>query len=267
LVMGHEFAGVTPDGRHVTVNPIVSCGRCDLCRRGLRHVCRQRAIIGVHRQGAFAEHVAVPRSAIHPLPAGMDFATGTMVEPVANAVHAWHIAGAEVGARVGIIGAGPIGLACLLVAGHAGAGSIAVADLAPDRRALARRLGASEVAADLDGEHGEHGELAEFDVTFDAVGTPVTRRTAVERLRPGGTAVFIGLHGPEAGLDANDLVRAEKRVLGSFAYRDDEFATALRLASVFDLGWLQTFPLAHGPVLFAQLLAGRTDVVKAVLQP
>jgi threonine dehydrogenase-like Zn-dependent dehydrogenase len=63
LVMGHEFAGVTTDGRRVAVNPLVSCGECDLCRLGYVELCRKRALLGVHRPGGFAERAAVPASA------------------------------------------------------------------------------------------------------------------------------------------------------------------------------------------------------------
>ena len=60
LIMGHEFAGVSDDGRPVLINPILSCGECDMCARGLPQLCRRRALIGVHRSGGFAERVAVP---------------------------------------------------------------------------------------------------------------------------------------------------------------------------------------------------------------
>ena len=68
LIMGHEFTGVSDAGDPVIINPILSCGSCDLCLAGQRQICRQRAIIGVHRPGGFAERVAVPASALRPLP-------------------------------------------------------------------------------------------------------------------------------------------------------------------------------------------------------
>src|SRR5690349_18248466 len=71
LIMGHEFTGTTADGRRVVVNPLISCGRCDLCRRGCPQICRQRELLGVQRPGGFAEQVVVPPSALYDLPAGM----------------------------------------------------------------------------------------------------------------------------------------------------------------------------------------------------
>ena len=85
LVMGHEFVGRLDDGRRVAINPLTSCGECDLCRRGRTQLCRSRQLLGVHRAGGFAERVAVPQNAVHEIP-----------EPIANAVHAWTQASAPI---------------------------------------------------------------------------------------------------------------------------------------------------------------------------
>ena len=258
LVMGHEFAGTTADGRRVTVNPIVDCGACDLCRQGLTQVCRKRSIVGIHRPGAFAERVAVPRRLLHDLPAGLSWEAAAVIEPLANAVHVWALAGRPAGARVGVIGAGPIGLVCLEVARRGGAGHLAVADLAPERLAMAGRLGAHETGPALEGE---------LDVIVDAVGLPATHRDSVSRLRPGGTAVWIGLMGDDAAFESTELIRQEKRVLGSFAYTDAEFTEAVALAETCELPWVRSFPLGDGAAIFTELMHGRADVVKALLRP
>jgi threonine dehydrogenase-like Zn-dependent dehydrogenase len=257
LVMGHEFAGVAPDGARVTVNPIVTCGTCDLCAQGLTQVCRERSIVGIHRPGAFAERVAVPENMIHELPADMSWERAAMVEPLANGVHAWHLAGRPRGARVGVIGAGTIGLVSCLVAQAGGAAEVVVVDLAEDRLGTARDLGAV-TATSLEGE---------FDVVIDAVGVGATHAASVERLRPGGTAVWIGLMGTEPAFNTADFIRQEKRVLGSFAYTDEEFGEAVGLARRCELGWVDSYPLSEGADIFTQLMRGRTDVVKALLRP
>jgi threonine dehydrogenase-like Zn-dependent dehydrogenase len=262
LVMGHELAGVTPEGERVTVNPMVSCRGCDMCSRGLRHLCRTRAILGIHRAGAFAERVAVPRDRLVVIPEQMPWESAAMVEPLANAVHAWHLANpyaSEVApARVGIIGAGTIGLVCLLVAKHAGASQVSVADLADTRLGLARDLGADCTSAALEGE---------FDVIVDAVGSASTHEASVRQLRPGGTAVWLGLLDDASSFGAQALIRGEKRVLGSFCYSDDEFRLAVDLAMQVELGWADSFPLDDGATVFTELMNGRTDVAKALLRP
>ncbi len=258
LIMGHEFAGVSDGGDPVVVNPILSCAACDLCRGGLRHVCRQRRIVGVHRAGGFAERVAVPRSALRPVPDGMSWTAAALVEPAANARHAWNLAGAPAGARVAVIGCGAIGLLCLLTARASGAAAVDVADLSPGRTAEALRLGAGRAGQALDGE---------YDVIFDAVGSAGTRAQSVERQRPGGVAVWLGLAEPDPGFDAAGLVRGEKRVLGSFAYSDDEFtATAQRLGE-WDLSWADQYPLRAGAEVFTALMNGAPHPIKALLTP
>ena len=202
LIMGHEFAGTGAGGEPVVVNPILSCGRCAECRRGLRHVCREREIVGVHRAGGFAERVAVPASALRPLPPGLPWETAALIEPAANAVHAWNQALGAVGAkgvpapRVAVIGCGAIGLLCAATALSGGADRVEVTDLSPARLAAAQRLGA-EVA--------DRGLSGEYDVVIDAVGSAATRAASVAHQRPGGVAVWLGLAEEEAGFDANAL--------------------------------------------------------------
>ncbi|MET7459393.1 alcohol dehydrogenase catalytic domain-containing protein [Nonomuraea sp. NPDC005501] len=258
LVMGHEFAGRTDDGRPVLVNPILSCGSCDVCALGLRNVCRNRRIVGVHRPGGFAERVSVPAAALVALPEGLGWTAAGVVEPVANAVHAWELAGAPAGARVGVIGAGAIGLACLQVARTGGAAGVDVADRSESRLALAGRLGADAATGELTGE---------YDVIFDAVGAAATRRASAALLRPGGTAVWLGLADTEPGFDAAGLVRGEQRVLGSFAYSGADFAAAAAMVGSWDLSWVDTFPLSEGAEVFTRLMNGDPNPVKALLSP
>ena len=256
LIMGHEFAGTRPGGERVVINPILSCGECDLCRRGLRHICPRRAIIGVHRPGGFAERVAVPSSALRPVPHWLSWEAAAVVEPAANAVHAWHRTGPAVGARVAVIGCGGIGLLCVLAALAGEAGSVDVTDLAAERMAAARGFGAA--AGELRGE---------YDVVIDAVGSAATRAKSVAHQRPGGVAVWLGLAEEEAGFDANALVRGEKQVLGSFAYSDEEFAGAMALLRNTNLDWTASYPLAEGAAIFTELMNGGTHPVKALLRP
>ena len=258
LIMGHEFVGHTSDGRRVAVNPLIACGTCDLCRAGNAQLCRTRSLLGIHLAGGFAERVAVPASALHELPDGLDWDRAGLIEPVANAVHAWSLAGGPVAKRVGVIGCGPIGLACLEVARYYGAASVACADLSSERRDVASSIGADEVGEALEGE---------FDVVFDAVGTAGTRRASVERLIPGGTTVWLGLATAESGFDAAHAVRMEKRIVGSFAYSDAQFAEAVAIAARLDLSWSTTYPLSEGAEIFNALMSGQTTPIKALLQP
>lgn len=257
LIMGHEFAGTTPDGRRVTVNPIINCGTCDLCVAGHEQVCRTRSIIGIHRSGGFAEEVAVPARMVHDIPDDLTWERAALVEPLANGVHAWRLAGQPRGTRVGIIGAGTIGLVSVLAVA-ADASEVHVTDLSDDRLAVARAIGATSTGPTLEGE---------FDVIIDAVGAPETRAASVAKLKPKGTAVWLGLLATDAAYDATDLIRMEKSVRGSFAYTHDDFVNAIELAGRVQLDWTTNIPLDEGAKVFHELAAGRTDIVKALLRP
>jgi threonine dehydrogenase-like Zn-dependent dehydrogenase len=253
--MGHEFVGTTPDGRRVAVNPLHACGRCDSCRRGQPQICRERRLLGIHRPGGFAQQVAVPGAALHELPDGLPFTAAALIEPLANAVHAWSLVpdGPE---RMAVLGAGPIGLLCAMVARSHGA-EVQVADPSDDRRAAADRLGLPALTEPRD----------EFDVVVDAVGVPASRRATIDHTRPGGTAIWIGLAHDTVDIPGNTVVRGEKTIRGSFAYTPDEFAQAVALAPDLDLGWATEVPFEQAAEVFYSLAGGRTDIVKAVLLP
>jgi threonine dehydrogenase-like Zn-dependent dehydrogenase len=261
LIMGHEFVGTRLDtGVAVAVNPVVSCRTCDLCLRGMSNICRHRAIVGIQRPGGFAERVAVPEENCYPLPEGVPFATAALVEPLANAIHGFRLAqlNEPLPLRVGVIGAGALGFLTALVARDRGVATIAICDRSPARRALARATGATFVDEELEGE---------FDIIFDAVGSADTRRTSLDLLRPGGTAVWIGLHGSEPGFDGLALIRNEKRVLGSFCYQDQDYRAAIARIAVLEPDWISTYPLEEGVDVFQRLLDGDTGSVRTMLDP
>jgi threonine dehydrogenase-like Zn-dependent dehydrogenase len=191
------------------------------------------------------------------MPEDMSWEQAALVEPLANAVHAWRLITDRAPARVGIIGAGTIGLVALIVSQWRGAGHVAVADLSADRLAVADRLGATTTGPALEGE---------FDVVFDAVGATPTRKASIEALRPGGAAVWLGLHHADPGFDSLAFTRSELAVFGSFAYTDQDFRAAIGLANSIDPFWVTTFPLERGVEIFTELMEGRTDIVKAQLQ-
>lgn len=262
LVMGHELAGVRLDtGARVTVNPLIACGRCDRCLRGLRNVCRTRALVGVQRDGGFAERVALPEACCVPLPDDVSFADGALVEPVANAVHALGLAQAHdpQPTRVGVIGAGMLGLATALVAQRLGVAEVVICDLSQERLETARTAGVAHAAPRLEGE---------FDVIVDAVGSAQTRADAAALLVPGGSAVWIGLHGADAGFDGLALIRGEQRVLGTFAYLERDFMRALEIVAQLDTSaWVRSEPLDAGVEVFLDLLERPPAHAKTLLVP
>jgi threonine dehydrogenase-like Zn-dependent dehydrogenase len=261
LVMGHECAGTRTDtGERVAVNPIITCGLCDLCRAGITEVCRSRQIIGVHRPGAFAELVSVPTANCHPLPTSVSDIQGALVEPFANAVHAravgLRLASPGPVRRIGVIGGGALGLAVCSLCAEDRSVEVTLCEIDERRRDSATGVAGVTVGAWL-------GQ--ELDIVFDAVGTAETRAMSVDRLRPGGAAVWIGLHSPDAALDGPGVVRTEKRIAGSFAYSDPEFRSAVGAVERLQPAWAEPQPLSSGTEVFLSLLKQATSAPRTVL--
>jgi L-iditol 2-dehydrogenase len=284
LVMGHEFAGTISDlgagvaglarGQRVMVNSLVHCGECDMCRRGSTHLCRGRQVFGMHRPGAFAEYVAVPASIVFPLPESVSALQGALVEPLANAVHVLALASKEAIQTVLIVGAGTIGLMCLQAARAVGNVQVAMMETHPRRREIAEELGALCV---VDPRERAGADLVEeltggtgFDLAIDAVGVPAARTDAIRAVRPGGEAVWIGLHEDETPLNAFDVILPERRVQGSYAATDADIRASIRLfaeGKIQTEPWVTPFPLAEGDRVFLDALHQRLPGVKAVLEP
>jgi threonine dehydrogenase-like Zn-dependent dehydrogenase len=257
LIMGHEFVGVRADtGQLVAVNPLVSCGSCDRCRSGQTNLCRARSLLGVHRNGGFAEQVAVPIGSTRELPARTSLLAAVLIEPLANAWHLWNLSGATPSSRVGIIGGGAIGLMTAIVAAHNGVEHVTLADVSEARRSTARIAGVDTVVDRLAGE---------YDVIVDAVGAHETRESSIRLLRPGGRALWEGLHDGESSIDGRDLARREISVLGSFAYREDEFAKAVETVGLVDERWVEAVPLNDGDSTFRRLMESSGAAVRTAL--
>ena len=285
LVMGHEFCGeviaVAPDvtevklGDRVVANSLIPCFRCRECRRGATHLCGERGIFGMNRAGAFAERVAVPAGVLLPLPERVSPLQGALVEPLANGVHVWSRLAAKFPETVVVIGCGTIGLLALQVARAAGALRLVGVDTSDARLQMAHAVGAEPLFNPT--RDAVVGEIRAFtrgrgaDVVIDAAGTPATRRTAVEAVRPGGEVVWIGTHGDVTELGGRDVVLGERSISGSYSttFADMETAVALLAHGRIELEpWTRPFPLEEGARVFRQLLeAPPTDYAKAILLP
>jgi len=150
VTLGHEMAGevvrVADDvtsvdvGQRVVVNPLLFCGTCTPCRAGRINLCRHSGAIGLSGGGGFAERIVVPAHLVHRLPIGVTLEEGALVEPLAVAWHAVRRAHVRPGQTALVIGAGPIGLAVLLVLQSFGAGWIAMSVRRHGMRARWRRF-------------------------------------------------------------------------------------------------------------------------------
>jgi (R,R)-butanediol dehydrogenase / meso-butanediol dehydrogenase / diacetyl reductase len=254
LVMCHEFAGTiaadasgTYDaGTPVTVNPLLMCGVCYACRNGIPHICARLGLLGIDRDGGFAEYAAVPLDTVRPLPATLPLIQAALIEPLAVAVHAVRASALKVGDITIALGAGPIGMMTAQVARLAGARRVFVAERSPKRLAIARDLGFEVI--DTNTQDVAHTIQAATDgvglpVVFETAGVQATISEAGKLVRPGGQILQVGLPKTPPIVDLTSLLFREVTITPIRVYREQDFDQAIAIATTGQLDL--TKPVTH----------------------
>ncbi|KAK4538704.1 hypothetical protein CDCA_CDCA19G4729 [Cyanidium caldarium] len=246
MVIGHECAGVVEAvgsavrdrsvGQRVAVEPGVPCGRCGQCRGGRYNLCGRMQFMAtppVH--GALARYVCHAADFCYPLPDGLTLEEGALCEPLSVAVHANDRAGTRVQSRVVVLGAGPIGLACLMVAKAYGAVPVVVTDVSEQRLQVARyHCGADAVVCVREdrseaetvkavrqalGGDADGGDVG-ADAVIDCCGAESTMRVALQVAASGGRVCLVGMAQDEMRLPLVAASTREVDVVGVFRYRN-----------------------------------------------
>jgi threonine 3-dehydrogenase len=204
FVVGHEFAGeVTQVGKlvtdvragdRVTAEGHIVDGRCPLCRTGNAHVCPFTKIIGVDRDGCFAEYIAMPATNVWHLDDNVSFDIGGIHDPMGNAFHTALTASIP-GSTVLVTGCGPIGIFAVGICRAAGASRIIATDVNEKRLALARTMGANDAVHPHDAERvvkAATGGLG-VDVVLEMSGVPSAVHQAFALVRVGGRVQMLGI--------------------------------------------------------------------------
>jgi threonine 3-dehydrogenase len=219
LVVGHEFMGsvvATGDAvRSVRVGERVSAEghvvdlTCLLCRTGQAHICEHVKIVGVDRDGAFAEYVSIPEYNVWRLDPEIPDVCAAIFDPLGNAVHTVTAAGVSVKSVV-ITGVGSIGLMAIPVARAAGATSVYAVDVNPAKLELARKLGADaaflSTQADLVDEIRRRTRGDGVDVLLEMSGSAAAIDLGLQMLRNGGTAALLGIPADTVNLNLAERI-------------------------------------------------------------
>jgi L-iditol 2-dehydrogenase len=231
---GHEFSGIVEAigksvsgfaiGDRVTGDPNIACGRCARCHAGQVNLCSNLRAIGIHRDGGFADYLALPQKQAFVLPASLDPMHGAFCEPLGCCLHGVDLAGIKPGSSVVVLGGGVIGLLTVQLARLAGATTIILSTRQASRRALAEDLGATvtidpTVADVIDAIAGQAGLVpGGVDVVFECAGVRETVEQSMRLAHAGGTIVIVGVtpQGMKAEFEPFDLLFRELKVLGSF---------------------------------------------------
>ena len=208
FAVGHEGAGVVEavgaavtnvkPGDRIAIEPAMSCGTCDQCKAGRPHTCRKLRFLGCPKQaeGCLSEYIVMPEACCFRISDSASFDEGAISEPLAIGVYAVKQSIPMQGAKVGILGAGCIGLSVLLPAKAQGAEKIYITDTIDNRLKLAKEAGAAW------GGNPDNEDVVEkvkelepggLDVVFECCGEQEALDQAIEMLKPGGKLLLIGI--------------------------------------------------------------------------
>lgn len=255
IIQGHEFAGDVvahgegvdspPIGARVAVEPSWHCGRCDSCRRGLTHLCRNQVFPSFpHRDGALAEYIACPAYACCVLPEGVSYVHGALAEPLTVGLHAVRLVAPRPDDRLVILGAGMVGLSVLMCARAMGLRQIALVEPVEGRRQRAAALGADPAAPTADYLRAQG---IEGDVVFECAGEGEAVEQALLLARPAGKVVVVGIPHPERiSFEADIARRRELTIIFSRRSRN-ELADALDMVAAGQID-LSAVPVRHFPL-------------------
>ena len=289
-IIGHEFAGEITEigpgvegfavGDRVSVDPVIPCHRCAYCMNGMENVCANRTAIGYEFDGAFAEYVRIPATAIASgqvlkLPDHLEWKEAALAEPLACCLNGQNNAQVGLDDVVVILGAGPIGLMHVQLARAAGARRVIVSEPHEHRRAIATKAGADTTidptttdlkTAVLDSTNGLGA-----DVVIVAIGIPVLASEALHLARKGGRVnLFAGFSaGDKSPLDVNIIHYNELSVTGASALTRQQYHQALELiaSGKVDVGSLVTHEYSLEEINEALATAESGAGIKIAIRP
>ncbi|MCG8516597.1 MAG: alcohol dehydrogenase catalytic domain-containing protein [Pseudomonadales bacterium] len=257
-VMGHGLCGLTRTGQRVAVFPLSGCETCLYCNAGQHQLCNDWKLIGVQKPGGFAEQVAIPKSALVPLPAALSWEQASFIEPFANAVNAWERAQPKSTDSVMVIGAGSLGLGVTAMAQNQKCKSIFVSDLSAKRLQAALSFGACEAV-------GNFSE--DFDIVFDTVGTEETRNQCINRTKKNGESIFLGFAEQSLTIDFTRMIREQKTLIGSFVFSRQQFVKAMELVRGCCSEWVRNLSFDEVADELTSYADGNYKSIKSALRP
>lgn len=286
-VLGHEFSGIVMDGgghsqfqigQAVCVCPQFACGRCEYCVRGAENLCRNLTSMGYEIDGAFAEYVRVPASAVASgnvfiIPEGLSFEKAALAEPLSCVMNGQERVSVNIGDVVVVLGAGPIGILHVKLARHAGARLIVVSELNPLRREAALKSGADIVvdpaAEDLHARVRTASDGLGADVAIVAIGVPSLANDAIKLVRHRGrVSLFAGFNtGTQSEIDINAIHYNELIVTGAFGLTRLQFERSLKMIASghLEIESLLTHRFGLHDIVSAFAMAEQGSAIKVVV--
>jgi threonine dehydrogenase-like Zn-dependent dehydrogenase len=242
-IPGHEVAAIVAEpnlaypewlpGTPVTLSPYTNCGRCAACLRGRPNACQFNQTLGVQRDGALTQHLAVPASRLYR--ANLSLKELCLVEPLTVGFHAAARGRVGPGDTVVVFGCGGVGLGAVAGAAFRGATVVGL-DVDDVKLVTARKAGAAHTINTTRGDlHAQLGDLTNGrgpDVIIEAIGLPQTFRAAVEEVAFTGRVVYIGYAKEQVAYETRLFVQKELDILGSRNALPEDFRDVIRMLEV-----------------------------------
>jgi 2-desacetyl-2-hydroxyethyl bacteriochlorophyllide A dehydrogenase len=243
LVMGHEMVGTVVEpgsrrlvaaGTRVIVDPAISCGHCDLCRRGRAQLCRTGGLLGRDADGVFAELVAVPEEKLHVVPEEVSETAASLLQVLGTCVHAQRSTSIFPTETAAVLGLGVSGMLHVQLLSERGVQRIAGFTRSEWKLELARRFGAALTATPdrlVAAAEAFTGGLG-FDLVVEAVGTEATLARAIGLAGTGGEVIVFGtITSGEGGLPYYQLYHKELTVYNPRAAVGSDYDAGIELAA------------------------------------
>ncbi len=272
-VLGHEFVGVVDNaadkagkkwvGKRVVGSINCVCGRCDMCRAGLKEHCRKRTTLGISgRDGCFAGAFTLPAINLFEVPENIDDDHAVFTEPLAAAFQILRQLTIEGRPYITVLGDGRLGLLCAQVMTQLNA-TVRLVGKYPEKLQLCEKWGVKHRLLE------EVGFRQDQDIVVDCTGSAEGLVTAMEMVRPRGTIVLKTTVSPDAvqkPIDLSPLVIHEIKLIGSRCgpFRDALDALSAQKIDVVSL-ISRRMKLADG--VDALKTASRPGVIKVLLEP
>jgi L-iditol 2-dehydrogenase len=262
LIPGHEFSGEVvkirgkaqgiKEGDRITVFPLIPCYKCPYCKVGRYNLCEDYNYLGSRCNGGFAEYVKAPIENLIKIPQKVSYEEAALTEPASVALHALRRAKMDVGDKIAILGAGPIGVLLAQWARIWGAGEVFLIDIERSKLEVAREYGFTKLVNATERnpveEIIEETEGRGVDIVVEAAGAPITFKESMELARKGGKVIFLGNMRGEVALPEDlisSILRKELTLYGTWnssftPLPKNEWATSLQF---MEKGKLKVKPL------------------------
>ena len=286
IVLGHEFSGEIAGlgegvtnfniAQPVTVNPILYCGHCYYCSRGIVNLCPNRyslgtSIGGIRHDGALQEYLTVRASAVYPLLPGISFVQGALVEPLSVSLCAARLGEIKPDERVSLIGVGPIGLMILKFLKTDPTRLVFVSDISQSRLDMAKRFGADILIDGRDDVLSETKTLTNgigVDRVVVAAGVPGVLPLAMQMVRNGGCVDLVALMHHKVEIDPLQIVARQLSICGSYMFTT-EFQDVIQMLADKQINVDEMITSVHrldeGVEVFSELTKPDSSEVKVIL--